>query len=161
MGELAYYLLWLLAGLLVAALVSASLAARWRRHVERRAEALALLDALSRYAVWAAAQLRNTAFSLQHEAADLALVEACGLQERAFPELEPPLADLLAAHRRLADFPLAQQAQRQGDPEAGLETDSASERAALWHDHQAALAALTQRLQEEAEGAGARPAGTP
>lgn len=149
MGPLAYYLLWLVAGLLVVALLSAGLTDRLRRHEQRGCQALQLLDALSRYAVWAAAQHRNPAFELQRAVPDAALREAQSVQAQAFPELQAPLADLLTADRRLHDFLRDQQQWRQSDPEAWLDSDQAFQHEQLWHSHQAALAALTLRLQEE------------
>lgn len=150
MTPLAYYLLWLVAGLLVVALLSAGLTGRLQRRAQRGDQALQMLDALSRYAVWAAAQHRNLAFELQRAVPDAALSEARALQARSFPELQAPLEDLLAVDRRLHDFLREQQALRQSDPETWLDSDYELQHEQLWHSHQAALAALSLPLQAEA-----------
>jgi hypothetical protein len=147
--EVAYYLLWLLAGLLVVALVSASLTGSLHHREARGSTALQLLDALSRYAVWAAAQHRNAGFALRQDVADVALRDARELQTQAFPELALPLDDLLEVDRRLRVFLREQQDLRCADPEAWLESNHQLRLAQLWRSHQAALAALTLLLQEE------------
>ena len=149
MSALAYYLLWLVAGLLVVALLSAGLTGRLQRRVQRGGEALQMLDALSRYAVWAAAQHRNIAFELQRDVPDAALGEAQLLQVRSFPDLQAPLEDLLAVDRRLSEFLREQRLLRQSDPEGWLDSDFDLQHEHLWRSHQAAVVALGLRLQED------------
>lgn len=153
MAELAYYLLWLLVALLVAALASAGRVAQAHHRPGRQAQARAMLRALSCYAAWGAAQYRATAATPAHRGPHAALAQARALQAEAFPELRLPMADLLTAERGLADL-----LDRTGDPPHGQDAGMPARRERLWQAHQGALATLTQWLQEEIDSPAPRTA---
>lgn len=142
MSPLTYYALWLLAGLLVVALVSASLT--WL--MRRREQALVLAEALSRHAVWVATQRSKVALELQREEADAALLQARAVQSRWFPGLAPEFRALLEVDRRLDGFLARQHALRLSDPEAWLESDHDEHYLLLLREYLHALDRLTERL---------------
>ncbi|MEJ7930679.1 hypothetical protein WG922_11900 [Ramlibacter sp. AN1015] len=142
MSPLTYYALWLLGGLLVVAIVSASLT--WL--MRRREQALVLAQALSRHAVWVAAQRSKVALELQRDEADAALQQAAAVQSRWFPALAGEFRALLEIDRRLDTFLAAQHALRMTDAEAWLESDHDEHFLALWREYLVALDRLTERL---------------
>lgn len=143
---LVYYGLWILLGLALAALASTLLVRLLRRRVQREAQATALLAALSRYAVWMAAQRNGSAREAERLTAVAALREARGLQARCFPALTPAFARLVDSDRRLRACIRHQQALRVQDPEAWLDSQPAPALDELWQRHEAALGGLTQLL---------------
>lgn len=142
-----YYCLWIVLGLVLAGLASALLVRQLRRRVQHEAQAHALLDALSRYAVWTAAQRDGSARGHERATAVAALREARLLQARCFPALTPAFASLLDSDRRLQAFLCEQQALRVHEPEAWLDSQPLPVTQELWQHHEAVLRALAQRLQ--------------
>ncbi len=142
-----YYCLWIALGLVLAGLASTLLVRQLRRRVQHEAQAHALLEALSRYAVWTAAQRDGQARGHERATAIAALREARLLQARCFPALTPAFARLLDSDRRLQAFLCEQQALRVLEPEAWLDSQPMPVTQELWQRHEAALLALAQRLQ--------------
>lgn len=144
MSTLTYYALCLSAGLLLVAAVSAGLT--WL--MRRREQALMLMEALDRHAVWVAAQRGGLALDLRRAEADAALQQASAVQSRWFRRLGPELGALMEIDQRIEGFLLHQQRLRQSDPEAWLESDHDGQFMALWREYQAAMDSLTLQLQK-------------
>lgn len=142
-----YYCLWIVLGLVLAGLASTLLVRQLRRRVRHEAQAHALFDALSRYALWTVAQRHGSAREHERATAAAALREARLLQARCFPALTPAFASLLDSDRQLQAFMHAQQSLRVRDPEAWLDSQPLPVMDELWQRHEAALRALAQRLQ--------------
>ena len=131
----AYYLLWLIAGLMLAALASV-LIVRWLQWRALRAlKAIELLDALARYTEWVSAQGRAVFLHGPTHDRDSALQELGALQEHWFPGLQPQAQDLFAVHIRLTRFLRSQQRLRLRDPEAWFESDPDVAFMPLWREH--------------------------
>lgn len=147
MSFLAYHLLWLLAGVLLAALLSAGLTLHLRRRELRREQALALLEALTRYSVWVAAQRGPLAVPAQRGERCAALREVRALQVRCFPGLREAMDTLESIDDALQAFLLRQQQLRQADPEGWLASDPEQHLQALWRRQDEALAAWTRQMR--------------
>lgn len=147
MSYLSTLLLWLLAGVVLSAVISALITRHLRMRQLRREHGLRLLHALARYSAWVASQRRNAAFVLHDDVAELALQEAALAQAMGFPRLARHWSALMEVHTRLTAFLAAQQALRLADPEAWLESDHDGRFMQLWREHQQALHALTDRLE--------------
>lgn len=146
MSNFEYYLLWLVAGLVIIAIVSAFITRRLRRSVMRRLKAVELLDALGRYSEWVAAQRRSLLFQgdLQENAS--ALTEVRAIAQQWFSDLAAPAAQVFAVHTRLVEFLSAQQALRLQDPEAWLESDHDLRFLEQWQEHGVAVQRMAQQL---------------
>lgn len=147
MSFLAYHLLWLLAGLLLAALLSAGLTLHLQRREWRREQALALLDALTRYSVWVAAQRGPLAAQAQQGERFAALREVRTLQARGFPSLREAMDTLESIDAALQSFLLRQHQLRQADPEGWLASDPQQQLQALWRRQDEALATWTRQMR--------------
>jgi hypothetical protein len=158
-SNLAYYLIWLAAGLTAVAIASAAIALRLKSRVMRRVKASELLDALTRYSGWLAAQRAAAFFPDDTDAPPLAEIAAIGRQW--FPDLSGEMTGVLAVHERVLAFSSAQKRLRLQDPEAWLELDHEARFAELWREHLRAVQMLDARLRlaTAAEDAGARQAG--
>jgi hypothetical protein len=152
-----YYLLWLVAGLIAAAIASGLITHRTRRGVMRRLKAVELLDALGRYSEWVAMQRRNLLFQgeVQEEASCLAEVSL--IVRQWFPDLAGPAAQVLAVHARLVEFLSAQQALRFEDPESWLESDHDVRLLEQWRVLDIAVERMAQQLKLLFEPPAARP----
>ncbi|AEG92103.1 hypothetical protein [Ramlibacter tataouinensis] len=147
MSDLSSLALWLLSGVALAAVISALITRHLRLREARREQGLRLLHALARYSAWVASQRRNAAFVLHDDVAETALQEAARAQALGFPRLSRQWSALMDVHTRLAAFLAAQQRLRLADPEAWLESDHDGRFMQLWREHEAALHALTDRLE--------------
>lgn len=143
MSPLAYYALWLVAGLLAVAAVSAAIT----RLMRRREQALVLAEALARHSVWVAAQRSRLELDLRRDEADAALQQAQAVQARWFPRLAPELAAVMQVDQRIDGFLMHQRRLRFQDPEAWLESDHDQQFMALWREYLAAVEGLTQKLR--------------
>jgi hypothetical protein len=141
-----YYCLWIVLGLVLAGLASTLLVRQLRRRVQHEVQARALLDALSRYAVWTAAQRHGNGRGHERATAAAALREARLLQARCFPALTPAFSRLLDSDRRLQSYLREQQSLRVHAPEAWLDSQPAPVLDELWQQHEAVLHALARRL---------------
>lgn len=147
MSTVDYYLLWLVAGLAIIAVVSAFISWHLRRRVLRQLNATRLLDALARYSNWVAGQ--RSAILIQDDTQDWggALEEVLALRQPWFPELRAEADQLFVVHSRLVHFLGAQQAMRLRDPEAWLELDRDSRFTDFWRQHLRAVQAMSQKLR--------------
>lgn len=147
MSNFEYYLLWLVAGLVIIAIASAFITWRLRRSVMRRVKAVELLDALGRYSEWVAAQRGSLLFQgdLQENAS--ALTEVRAIAQQWFADLAAPAAQVFAVHTRLVEFLSAQQALRLQDPEAWLESDLDLRFLEQWREHVVAVQRMAQQLR--------------
>jgi hypothetical protein len=136
-----YYLLWLAAGLVIAATASAVICLR----MKRRLKALEMLDALNRYCEWVDAH-RRAPFLALGQGADGPLDDVREIGRRWFPDLCVETRSLLAVHSRLSAFLEDQQKLWIGDAEAWLESDYDSGFAQLWRQHLAAAQVLAGKL---------------
>lgn len=143
----AYYCLWIVLGLVLAGLASTLLVRHLRRRAQYAVQARALLDALSRYAVWTVAQRNGHAHEQARAKAVAALREARLLQARCFPALTPEFSNLLDSDRRLQAFLREQQSLRVHAPEAWLDSQPAPVLNELWQQHESVLHALARRLE--------------
>lgn len=143
---MAYYLLWLAAGLLSIAAVSAAITHHWRLRVLRRLKLAELQDALARYSEWMASQRRAAFFQGESQEDGGAADEIGAVTRDWFPELRAETHALLAVHARLTDFLAAQQSLRLQDPEAWLEADQDARFMELWRQHIQAAHALGDKL---------------
>jgi hypothetical protein len=145
-SNVVYYSLWLGAGLIAVAIVSAIISRQFRRHVMRRLKAAQMIDALTRYSEWVAAQRRTLLFQgdIQDDASALHEVRSIG--EQWFPELRAEAAHIGDVHERLVEFLLAQQALREQDPEAWLESDHDARFLEQWRRHLLAVQLMIERL---------------
>jgi len=142
-----YYLLWLTAGLLIIALVSGLITRHFRRSVMRQLKAVELLDALSRYSEWVAAQRRNLLFQGDVQENASALAEVRLVVRQWFPELAAASSQVFAVHTRLVQFLSSQQALRLQDPEAWLESDHDVRFLEQWRELDVAVERLAQELR--------------
>lgn len=147
MSFLAYHLLWLLAGLLLAALLSAALTLHLRHRELRREHALSVLDALTRYSVWVAAQRGVLAPQVRRDDALAALRDVQALQARWFPGLREAMDRLEAVDRELQDFLAREQQLRQQDPEVWLASDPEPPLRQLWQRQDEALAVVMRQMR--------------
>jgi hypothetical protein len=146
-SNLVYYLLWLAAGLAVAAVASALIARHLRLRLMRREMAARLLDALSRYSEWVDSQRKALFFQAEVRGNDAALYELRSLREQWFAELSAEGAELANVHAALLDFLRSQQALRLRDAEAWLESDHDARFMELWRRHLAAAQAMSAKLE--------------
>jgi hypothetical protein len=149
----AYYLCWLVAGLVLSALASACIARWLRQRIARKVSAAQALDALTRYCFWVSSQRRLTFFQGSGKEADGPLAEMQAAIDAALPDLQRGLAQLLACHARMVDFLWRQHVARLTDPEAWLESDADAAFLPLWSEHQAAAQLLAARLATADSGA--------
>lgn len=150
-----YYALCLLAGVLLAAAVSAAITWHLRRQELRREHALVLGQALTRYASWVAAQRGGAGLGPQRDLADRALLDASRAQGRWFPQLRDELSGLLAADRELEGFVHRQRQLRISDPEAWLESNHEIRFARLLRQQDETVERILQRLDGAANPSGA------
>jgi hypothetical protein len=155
LGNAAYYLLWLLAGLLASAWTSVVIVQRLQWRALRQLKAIELLDALARYTQWVSAQGRAVFFHGPTHDSDSALQEIGSVQEHWFPHLQPQAQELFAVHIRLTRFLRSQQRQRLRDAEAWFESDPDEDFMPLWREHCRAAQELERRLAPAAGCAGA------
>jgi hypothetical protein len=146
-SNLQYYLLWLAGGLVIVAAVSAFITQRLRRSLIRRLKAVELLDALSRYSEWIAAQRRNLLFQGDVQEDASAVAEMRAIVWQWFPDLEGATAQVFAVHTRLIGFLASQQALRLQDPEAWLESDHDLRFLEQWRELDAAVERMAQELR--------------
>jgi len=164
MGIWLYFAVWVAAGLVLVAFLSAGLAKHLRMRQLRRQQAVLLLDALERYGAWVAQQRYTPVFFGESSEAAEALDEACMIRMGWFPELAIEMSELLGVHNRMLHFLTAQHALRQRDPEGWLETEHDGRFLSLWRQLncvvngiQAKLAALGSMSKVEEAIAGAAP----
>ena len=146
------YLMALLVGLLLAAVLSGVMVRRLQLRATQRAQALRLLAALGRYAVWPAA-LRaplgeGLAEDLPEAPSPALLAEVQALQARSFPQAGPQMARLCEADAALREFLQAQQALKLRDTEDWLESDHELRLDGLCERLQAAIQALTHAVRD-------------
>jgi hypothetical protein len=146
-SNLQYYLLWLAAGLVLIAAASAFITQRLRRSLMRRLQAVELLDALSRYSEWIAAQRRNLLFQGDVQDDASAVAEMRIIVQQWFPDLAAAAAAVFAAHSRLVGFLSSQQALRLQDPEAWLESDHDLRFLEQWRELDVAVERMAQDLR--------------
>ncbi|MBC7471178.1 MAG: hypothetical protein H7322_17805 [Ramlibacter sp.] len=147
MSSIVYFSLWLVAALVVIALVSATVARGLRLREVRQLKALELLDALDRYSEWAAAQQRAAFFRGDGDDVETALEEARHINQGWFPELAAEMVEILIVHNRLVDFLWNQQLLRLKDPERWLESDHDSRFLELWRQHRYAIEGMQIKLR--------------
>jgi hypothetical protein len=145
-SSLAYYLLWLAGGLLIVAIISATIASHLKRRVMRRLKGEQLLDALARYSEWVAAQRAMSYFTGELNLGS-PLQEIRDIGEQWFPDLSAEAGALFAVHERVVAFVSAQQRMRLQDPEAWLELDHEARFMELWRAHLSAVHTLAARLK--------------
>ena len=150
-----YYALCLLAGLLLAAAVSAAITWHLRRHELRREHALVLAQALTRYASWVAAQRGGAGLGPQRDLADRALLDASRAQGRWFPPLRADVSRLLEADRQLESFVHRQHQLQMTDPEAWLESNHENRFADLLRQQDEGVERILRRLEGERHRGGA------
>jgi len=149
------YALCLVAGLVLAAAVSAAITWHLRRRELRREHVLVLMQALTRYADWLAAQRGGAGLSPHRELADRALLAASRAQGRWFPQLRADLSRLLEADGQLESFVYRQQQLRMSDPEAWLESNHESRFAHLLRQQDKGVERLLRRLEGATDQPGA------
>jgi hypothetical protein len=159
LSNFVYYLLWLAAGLVIIAIISALISRQFRLRVMRRVKAVEMIDALTRYSEWVAAQRRTLLFQGDVRDDGSALHEVRSIGQQWFPELAAAAAQIVAVHTRLVDFLLTQQALREQDPEAWLESDHDARFLEQWRQHLLAVNVMIENLTLVSEGAegGAEP----
>jgi len=118
MSNFAYYLLWLAAGLVIIAVISAVITRHLRLRVLRRLKAVEVMGALSRYSEWVAAQRYCNFFQGDAPEVGPPLQEVRATGQQWFPELGAQAQELFAVHARLVEFLGSQQTLRLQDPEA-------------------------------------------
>jgi len=146
-SNLSYYLLWLVGGLLVIAVISAGITRHLRLRLLRRLKAVQVLDALARYSDWVAAQGRTPFFQGDARDEDSPLQEVRTIRQQWFPELSNETAEIFAVHARLIDFLWTQQMMRVSDPEAWLESDYDRQFMDLWRLHVRAVHEAVEKLR--------------
>ena len=151
MSSTAYYLLWLVAGLLAIAMASGLFVWRLRLRQARELKAIELLDALARYTEWVAAQGRAVRFQAPVQDGDPALLTIGAVQEQWFPEFGELAQALFAVHLKLAQLLRSHRQLRLQDPEACLESGQDASFMALWREHCRAVQALEQQLAAAAQ----------
>lgn len=142
-----YYLAWLAAGLALIAVASAAIARHLRLRVLRRVKAAQLLDALTTYSDWIAAQRRAAYFQGEAQDGDSPLHAARAIQRDWFPELSDEIAQLFEVHAHLIDFLWAQQVLRLKDADAWFESDDDVRYMQLWRSHRDAAQAACDKLK--------------
>ena len=147
MSNIVYFSLWLVAGLVAIALVSATFARSLRMREIRRVKALELLDALSRYSEWVAAQRRAPFFQGEGDYGLSPREDARNIKQGWFPELAGDMVEILVVHNRLVDFLWNQQLLRSTDPEGWLESDHDTRFLELWRQHRYALEGVQIKLR--------------
>ena len=147
MSNTLYFSLWLVAGLIAIALVSATIARSLRMRELRRLKALELLDALTRYSEWVAAQRRAPFFQGEGDEGLSPLEDARSIKHGWFPELAGDMVEILLVHNRLVDFLWNQQLLRSSDPEAWLESDHDTRFLELWRQHRYAIDGVQIKLR--------------
>ena len=147
MSSSAYFALCLLVALIAVGFLSAFIAQQRHAREMRREQALRMLAALARYGDWVAAQRRAPRFLGESPDAAAALDEACTIRMAWFPELAGDMAELLAVHNRLMNTLAAQDALRQRDPEAWLESDHDDRFMALWRHQLFAMQAMRRKFK--------------
>ena len=155
MSNSTYYLLWLAAGLVIVAVISALISRNLRLRVMRRLKATEMLDALARYSEWVAAQRGTLLFHGQVRDDSGALREVRTIAQQWFPELSAYALQVFAAHQSLLDFLSAQQVLRQQDPEAWLESDHDAGFLEQWRQHLLAVHLIADKLMLVSGAAGA------
>ena len=150
MSLLQYHALWIAIALSGIAVASAVITHRLRLRELRRLQAEQALDALAGYCEWVAAQRRAAVFQGEPPADRSALVRLCAVQQAAFPQLCGATVAVLLVHARMLDFLWRQQALRERDTDAWLESDHDARFLALWREHGAAVHQLADRLRERA-----------
>lgn len=156
MSNFAYYLLWLAAGLVIIAVISAMIARHLRIRVLRRVKAAELADALNCYSEWVAAQGRCAFFQGGTPESECALQVLRAGGQQWFPELSTQAQEILAVHGRVVDFLRDQQVLRLHDPEAWLESDHDARFMELWRQHLWAVHVMLERLKALAGSRGAQ-----
>jgi hypothetical protein len=146
MGIWLYFVVWVAAGLVVVAFLSAALAKHLRMREVRRQQAVKLLDALERYGAWIAQQRYTPVFFGESSEAAEALDEACLIRLGWFPELGADMAELLGVHNRMLHFLSSQHALRQRDPEGWLETEHDGRFLALWRQQSCVVRGIHEKL---------------
>lgn len=144
-----YHALWVALALTGIAVASGLLTHHLRRRDLRRQQAEEALEALARYSEWLAAQRRAV---FQGERPQPPLAQLCRIQQAGFPELAAALVALMQVHVLMLDFLWRQQALRDRDPEAWLESDHDGRFLALWREHCVAVHGLAERLRSAAGG---------
>lgn len=147
MSNIVYFSLWLVAGLIAIALVSATIARSLRMHEVRRLKARELLDALSRYSEWIATQRRAPFFQGEGDEGLSLLKAARNIEQGWFPELAGDMVEFLFVHNRLVDFLWHQQLLRSRDPEGWLESDHDTRFLELWRQHRYAIEGVLIKLR--------------
>lgn len=143
-----YYLVWLAAGLLMIAALSAVITWHLRWRAMRRVKAAQLLEALEIYTAWIGAQRQATLFGGDAHESESPLREARLIQREWFPELSAETAELFDIHARLINFLWAQQMLRMKDAEAWLESDYDTRFVQLWRLHRDAAGAAAEKLAQ-------------
>ena len=147
MSTLVYFSLWLVAALIAVALVSATIARGLHTREVRRLKAVELLDALTRYSDWVAAQRRVTFFHGESDDSEWPLEEARHIKQGWFPELAGDMVEILIVHNRLIDFLWNQQLLRLKDPEGWLDSDHDMRFLELWRQHRYAVEGVQIKLR--------------
>ena len=129
------------------ALVSATIARSLRMREVRRLKAGELLDALSRYSEWVAAQRRAPFFQGEGDDGLSPLEDARNIEQGWFPGLAGDMVEILIVHNRLVDFLWNQQLLRSGNPEAWLESDHDTRFLQLWRQHRYAVEGVQIKLR--------------
>jgi hypothetical protein len=144
---LTYFALWLAAALAAIGVLSFFVVRLWWLHTLRCEQGLRMLDALTRYCEWVAAQRHAPHFVGESAEAARALDEACAIRLACFPDLAGDMAQLLGVHNRLVDFLDRQQQLRERDAEAWLESDHEGRFVALWHQQALVIRAIQEKLR--------------
>jgi hypothetical protein len=140
-------MIWVIAALVVAAVLSAVFTLSVRSKVRRRWKASQLLDALAHYSGWVEAQRRLAFFASEEEEIEPQLRQLRAYRQLGFDELEAEFGQLLALHQRIVEFLRKQHLQRVDDPEAWLEVDHQAVFMDLWRQQRAAILAAAVKLQ--------------
>ena len=157
MSSAAYYLLWLAAGLAVAAMASALITWHLRSRALRRLNAARALDALERYSAWVGEQHRTNYLQPDMANSPSTWEQLLTIRERWFPEFLHEATALMMVHARLMIFFERDRMLRRNDLEAWLECDHESQFTKLWRDHQQAVGALAHPLALVARAPSALP----
>lgn len=147
MSSFVYFSLWLVAALIVIAIISATIARSLRQRTVRRLKAAQLLDALERYSEWVASQRRAPFFQGEGEDGSAPLEDAHHIKQGWFPELAGDMVEILIVHNRLVDFLWKQQLLRLKDPEGWLESDHDARFLELWRQHRYAIEGVQIKMR--------------
>lgn len=145
MSSLSYYALWLGLALVAVGIASAMITRHLRLREQRCSRAEEMLDALTRYSEWVAAQRRCAAFRGQPQGTPLQQARAVG--SAWFPELSADMGRLASLHDALVEFLECQQQLRLQDPEVWLELDHDARFMDLWRSHSEAVHRVAERLR--------------